>query len=199
MLAVGLISAAFFVVACGGSTPTTRPSASLITLDFTPLPTLAPPPSVAASRTPRASTVAPTWPAGWDVAFCNAFADTTVAHELIIDIERALADNNRSDAQGLAAELAQTTPIASNEINRLSDWEPSAELKADLAQMLDLDSQAADAYTSYFKDGVKSGLRDARQLRTQVSRQVAPANEQLASLAALGLTCPGTDLKLETF
>jgi hypothetical protein len=65
--------------------------------------------------------------------------------------------------------------------------------------MLELDGQAADAYKSYFNDGIRSALREARQVRNQVGRQVAPANEQLATLTALGVACPGTDLKLEAF
>jgi hypothetical protein len=136
---------------------------------------------------------------GWDVAFCNAFADLTVAHELLIDIERAIADDNKSDAAALAGELAQTAPIAEGEVTRMSDWETAAQLKADLTALLDLDTQASTAYKSYFNDGVRAGLRQARQLRTQVRKQVDPINAELAALAALGLSCPGTDLTLESF
>jgi hypothetical protein len=187
---------AVFLSACGGSTPTTRPSSSLSIVDFSPLPTTTLP-SVAPSRTPGTSSLPASWPIGWDVAFCNAFADTTVAHELIIDIERALDDDNKDDAAGLANELAQTAPIATNEVTRMTDWEAAAELKTDLTSLLDLDTQAATSYQSYFNDDVRSGLRAARQLRNQVGKQVAPINEQLQQLTDLGLSCPGTELKLE--
>lgn len=139
------------------------------------------------------------WPVGWDVAFCTAFADTTVAHELIIDIERAIDEDNRTDAQGLANELAQTVPIAAGEVNRIGDWAPAIDVKTGMTTLLDLDTQAATAYQSYFNDDVKSALRDARQLRAQVRRQVGPMNEALQTLTAQGLACPGTDLKLEEF
>jgi hypothetical protein len=186
------------VLACGSGTPTARPSPSLVTLDFTPLPTNQLP-SLTPSRTPKATAITGSWPVGWDVAFCNAFADSTVAHELVIDIERAIADDNRTDAQGLANELAQTTPIASTEVTKLNDWAPAADVKTDLTTVLDLDTQAATAYQSYFNDDVKSALRQARQLRNQVSKQVGPINDALDALSAQGLSCPGTDLKLESF
>jgi hypothetical protein len=199
-VAVGacLLLGSALLAACGSGTPTARPSASLVTLDFTPLPTTELP-SVAPTRTPRASSVTGSWPVGWDVAFCTAFADTTVAHELVIDIERAIADDSKSDAQGLANELAQTTPIASGEVTKLNDWEPATDAKAVLTSLLDLDTQAATAYQSYFNDDVKSELRHARQLRNQVKKQVGDANDALQALTAQGLSCPGTDLTLEEF
>jgi hypothetical protein len=189
---------------CSGTSATARPSASLITLEFSPVPTTgasgAPSASgVAPSRGPTGSALAPSWPVGWDVSFCTAFADTTVAHELVIDIERAITDNSRTDAQGLANELAQSAPPADNEVKRLKDWASAADVKTSLTALLDLDTQVATAYQGYFNGNVKTGLHDARQLRTQVSKQVGPINTQLAALAALGVTCPGTTLALEKF
>ena len=151
------------------------------------------------SRTPGRSSIPASWPIGWDVAFCNAFADTTVAHELIIDIERAIDEDNRDDAAGLANDLAQTAPIATSEVTRMTDWEPAAELKTNLTSLLDLDTQAAASYQTYFNDDVRSGLRAARQMRNQVGKQVAPINEQLQQLTDLGLSCPGAELSLEDF
>jgi hypothetical protein len=186
------------VGACGGTSSTARPSQSLTTLDFTPLPSAAAP-SGSSSATPRRSTLPASWPVGWDVAFCTAFGDVNVAHELVIDIERAIADDNRSDAQGLANDLAQTAPLASSEVERMKEWDPSTQLKTDLTAMLDLDAQAAAAYQSYFTDGGRSALRDARQLRNQVRKQLTSINEELHALADLGVSCPGTTLALETF
>jgi len=186
------------VVACGSGTPTARPSPSLVTLDFTPPPTSGLP-SLLPTHSPGRTTLNGGWPVGWDVTFCTDFADATVAHELVIDVERAIADENPSDALGLANELAQTAPIASTEITRMKDWEPAAQLKTDMTAMLDLDTQAAAAYQSFFNDGVKTALKQARQLRSQVGKQVAPINTELQALADMGLACPGTDLKFETF
>jgi hypothetical protein len=187
-----------FLIGCGGSSATVRPQQSLAIVDYSPLPTLA---AVRPSAipSPHGSALAPSWPIGWDVSFCTAFADLTVAHQLVIDIERAISDNNRTDAQGLSNELAQTGPVASDEVTGLKDWEPAAELKTQLTNILDLDVQAAHAYQSYFNDDVKTALKQARQLRTQVSKAVDPANAQLQQLAALGLRCPGQNLTLETF
>jgi hypothetical protein len=193
-----LVLVGALLAACGGPTATTRPSPSLVTLDFTPPPVSAPPASHSPTQTPGATPLAASWPVGWDVAFCNAFADLTVAHELLIDIERAIADDNKSDAAALAGELAQTAPIAEAEVTRMTDWEVAAKLKTDLTALLDLDTQASTAYQSYFNDGVRAGLRQARQLRNQVGKQVAPINAELAQLTALGLACPGTNLTLES-
>ena len=194
-LAVCIVVLGTVVVACGGTSGSPRPSPSLITLDFTPRPSVSLP-SVAPTRTAAPSTLA-SWPVGWDVTFCTDFADVTVAHELVIDIERAIADDNRTDAQGLANELAQTAPIAASEITRMKDWVPATDLKTGLSALLDLDTQAAAAYQSYFNDGVKAALKQARQLRNQVGKQVPSANDQLQQLTDLGLSCPGRDLKLE--
>ena len=198
VLGVWLFVLGAVVIACGGSAASTRPQPSLAIVDYSPLPTLAPY-SPAASRMPQASTLSPSWPVGWDTSFCTAFTDTTVAHQLVIDIERAIADNSRSDAQGLANELAQTAPVASNEITTLKEWTPGDQVKADLGAMLDLDKQAATAYQSYFNDNVKTALKQARQVRNQVGKAVDPANTHLQQLAALGLSCPGQDLTLEAF
>ena len=197
-LGMCLLVVGALVIACGGSSASTRPQQSLATIDYSPLPTLAPY-SPSASRTPQVSTLAPSWPVGWDTSFCTAFADMTVAHQLVIDIERAIADNSRSDAQGLANELAQTAPVTNNEVTTLKEWTPADQVKTDLVAMLDLDKQAATAYQSYFNDDVKSALKQARQLRNQVSKAVDPANTHLEQLAALGLSCPGQTLTLETF
>jgi hypothetical protein len=187
-----------FAAGCGGATGSPGPSASLVLLDFTPPPTGALP-SIRPQKTPGHTAATGSWPVGWDVAFCTAFTDFTVAHELIIDIERAIDEDARDDAAGLAGELGQTVPIAQNELNRMSEWETATELRTELLAMLDLDGQAATAYRSYFNDEVRSALRQARQLRNQVGKQVSDANDQLQVLANLGLGCPGTELRLESF
>src|SRR3954468_2733314 len=193
-----LVLVGLLLSACGGTASTARPSASLTTLDFTPLPGSAEP-TLSATGTPRRSTLPASWPVGWDVSFCTAYGDITVAHELTIDIERAIADANSSDAQGLANDLAQTAPLATNEVTRMKDWDPSAQLKLDLASLLDLEAQAATAYQTYFTDGLRASLHDARQLRNQASKLVTPINEELHALSDLGVSCPGTDLALETY
>jgi hypothetical protein len=194
MLVVGAV-----VIACGGSSASTRPQQSLSTFSFSPLPTLAIYSPIVVPPTPQSSTLARSWPVGWDTAFCNAFADFTVANQLVDDIERALADKSPSDAQGLANELAQSAPVASNEMTALKEWTPADQVKADLIAMLDLDKQAAASYQSYFKNNDKNALKQARQTRTQVSKAIGSANTHLSQLVALGLTCPGQTLTIETF
>ena len=160
-----------------------------------------PPPSSPARRHAHgaASTLPASWPIGWDVSFCTAFADLTVAHELVIDIERAIADDNKADAQGLANELAQTAPDCHDRGHQDEGLGARGRAQDRPDQPARPRHAGGDVYQSYFNDDVKSALRQARQVRNQVSKAVAPANEQLQQLAALGLSCPGTDLKLETF
>jgi hypothetical protein len=199
-LAFAFVALATLLGACGTGTATPHPSQSLVALEFTPLPTR---PVVATARpsdSPEASSIIGGWPPGWDVGFCTAFTDITVAHELVIDIERAISDKNTSDAQGLANELAQTAPVAAAEISRIKDLAPATDLKTSLANLIDLDTQAATAYQSFFNDGVKTALKEARTLRNQVSKAVPQTNDQLQQPSALGLSCSsGADLKLETF
>jgi hypothetical protein len=185
------------VIACDAPSGTARPSPSLVDLDFTPLPSLAPNETAQPSESPTA--VAGAWPVGWDVAFCTGLTDTVVTHELVIDIQRALDDDVREDAVALTSELADTLPIAMPAVARIRDWEPAAQVKADLTAMLELHATVAAAYQAWFDEGGRRLGREARQARQQVARAVPPTNESLAELADLGLTCPGTNLRLEEF
>ena len=187
---------AVLVMSCESPRSSARPSASLVELEFTARPSPAASGSVSAGPSARPSAGA--WPVGWDVAFCTALTDATVAHELVIDIQRALDDDAREDAMALAAELAEIAPIASNEINRLPDWEPAAAVKADMIALVALDIEVAAAYQQWFTEGGRPLLRAARQARNEVARAIPPANENLEALADLGLSCPGARLEFET-
>jgi hypothetical protein len=190
------IAIAAFAVACESPRGTARPSASLVELDFTPIPTGEPSQSPADSSPTPISGV---WPVGWDVAFCTGLTDTIVTHELVIDIQRALEDDARDDAIGLTQELSETLPIATAAVARIRDWEPATQVKADLTAMLELHSATAAAYQAWFDEGGRQLNRAARQARNQVARAVPDTNDHLAELADLGLSCPGTSLALEVF
>jgi hypothetical protein len=197
LLSLTALLVAVTVMACETPTGTARPSPSLVDLDFTPLPTLAPAETAGASESP--TPIAGVWPVGWDVAFCTGLTDTVVTHELVIDIQRALDDDVRDDAIALTAELADTLPIATAAVARIRDWEPATQSKAGLTAMLELHAAAATAYQSWFDEGGRRLGRAARQARQEVARAVPATNESLAELAELGLTCPGTNLALEEF
>jgi hypothetical protein len=188
---------AALMAACGSPTSSVRPSASLVELEFTLRPSGDPTESDEPSGTPEPTPGS--WPVGWDVAFCTALTDLTVAHELVIDIERAIGEDARDDARGLTAELAEVAPIAAAEIERLRDWEPALELKTSLTELVELELAVAAAYQTWFDEGGRPLLRDARRARNQVGRAVPQVNEQLGALADLGLSCPGTTLELEEF
>jgi len=189
---------ALVVIGCGTSSASPGPTRSLAPVDFSPLPSVALP-SVVPTKTPARSTIIPSWPVGWDLSFCTAFGDLTVDHQLVIDIERAIADGSPGDAEGLASQLVQTAAITTSELTKLKAWAPAADVQARLLSLIGIDSQVGAAYQSYFKDSVKSALKQARQLRNQVSKQVGPINTQLGQLTALGLKCTSEGLKLETF
>ena len=55
------------------------------------------------------------------------------------------------------------------------------------------------AYQRFFDEGGRQLNRAARQARSEVARAVPGANEDLATLSDLGLSCPGTSLALEEF
>jgi hypothetical protein len=193
---LGIVLAAV-AVACDTPRGTARPSASLVELDFTPIPTRAPSQSLPSDSSP--TPISGVWPVGWDVAFCTGLTDTVVTHELVIDIQRALEDDARDDAIGLTQELSDTLPIATSAVGRIRDWEPATQVKADLTAMLELHAATATAYQAWFEEGGRRLNRAARQARNQVARAVPDANEHLAELADLGLSCPGTSLALEVF
>jgi hypothetical protein len=196
-LAIGLALLAVFAVACGAPSGTARPSASLITLEFTPLPTSAP-----VTPTPAPVGAAPSlvsWPVGWDISFCTAFSDVSVGHELVIDIERAIADDAKDDAAGLADQLAETTPVAAKEVDGMKEWSEAEDVKADFTALVELQGEVASAYQTYFSEGGRGKLRQARKARNQVAKAVPAINEHLAALVDLGVSCPGVQLQLETF
>jgi hypothetical protein len=195
-MSLGLL-VAVFAVACETPRGTARPSASLVELDFTPIPTREPAQSQPADSSP--TPISGVWPVGWDVAFCTGLTDTIVTHELVIDIQRALEDDVRDDAIGLTQELSETLPIATAAVARIRDWEPAAQVKADLTAMLELHAATATAYQAWFDEGGRQLNRAARQARNQVARAVPDTNDHLAELADLGLSCPGTSLALEAF
>ena len=196
MLAVCIVVLGAGILGCELPTSSDRPSPSLIDLPFTPIP------SASASSSAAPQSAEPTeaaWPPGWNTAFCTAFADATVAHQLVIDVERAIQDSAPDDAQALSHELTQTASLAGDEIDGLRTWDPAADVQADLAALLVLDAQVADSYSAYFKDDHKSDLKAGRQIRKKVGKAVGPANEHLAALAGIGVSCPGSSLELETF
>ncbi len=196
MLAACVVLLAAAILGCDSPTSSNRPSPSLIDLPFTPIP------SATASSSAAPQSAEPTeaaWPAGWNIAFCTAFADATVAHQLVIDVERAIQDSAPDDARALSHELTQTAALAGDEVDRLRTWDPAADVKDDLAALLVMDADVGESYSAYFKDGRKSDLKAARQTRKQVRKAIAPANEHLAALTEIGVSCPGSSLELETF
>ena len=182
-------------MACGGPTGTPRPSPSLAELDFTPQPTgtVAESPSSA----PSASR-APTWPAGWDTAFCTMLADAVISQELVVDIERAIDEEALRDARGLSRELTATATAASASMEDIPDWDDGEELLSDIAGLMTLDSLIGEAYETWLRDDSRAALRRLRNLRRDNVAAVPGINSELESLESAGLSCAETALQLET-
>ena len=85
------------IAACDEARSTLRPSASLLEVQFTPQPT-----RTSSARPTDEPTEDPTFvslPVGWDDAFCAVLSGAVISQELIIDIERALEEENFRDAR----------------------------------------------------------------------------------------------------
>jgi hypothetical protein len=180
------------VVGCDGpGTRTPRPSPSLILLDFSPRPSG----TAGASLSPGPGQGG--WPVGWDVSFCGMFAQAVDAQQLIVDIERALAEGDNHDARLLADELVQSADAAESAITALPSWSEATGTLVAIAGLMDLGKRAGTEYHAWFKDSKKAALRRARELRLENGSQVPGANTGLANLADAGLACQDLPLVLE--
>ena len=178
--------------ACDAPRSSQRPSASLLDVEFTPQPTRT-------SESSEEPTEAPTFvsiPVGWDNAFCSLFADAVVAQELVIDVERALDEEDFRDARLLARDLRDITADATTLLADLPAWEPAAQTTTQIANLIDLGTRAGTEYGAYFGADLRA-LRRARNLRREILDRTPAANEALAELAALGIVCEGQPLVLE--
>lgn len=181
-------------VGCDVPSTSPRPSPSLIEVEFTQRPT-------ALSTATPAGSITPTlvsWPVGWDVAFCRLLGETVIAHELVIDVQRALDEGNQRDARLLAQELRDTAAAAQQSLAELADWQPAEDAVLAITTLLDLDARAGEQYGQHFAENSRAALRRARSLRREVAAEVPEANTELASLGQSGLSCPGINLQLET-
>jgi hypothetical protein len=192
---VGILIAALMAAACGGTTTSPRPSPSLVDLEFTPLPT-----TTSSSPSPSTSAVASDdgRPEGWEAAFCTMFAEARVAQELLVDIERALAEGDLRDARGLARELRQVAQNATVLIDEIPTWEDAGDVLLDIATLLDLGGQAAVEYDTYVGEDSRPALRRARGLGRENGQGVPATNTALEDLASAGVECPDGPLRLES-
>jgi hypothetical protein len=194
-IAAALAVALGGLAACSEARSTARPSASLLDVEFTPQPTRSA--SVTPSPEPTEKPTFISLPIGWDDAFCAVVSGAIISQELIIDIERALTEENFRDARGLARDLRDTATEATVLVTELTPWDPAADVTAQLAALIDLDSRAGVEYGTYFTDASRNALRRARALRRDVFDATPLANEALADMAALGITCGDLPLRLE--
>ena len=179
------------LVACDNPARTPRPSPSLITLDFTPRPSA----TVVASPTPGTSVA--TWPLGWDEDFCSMFTQAVDAQQLLVDVQKDIADGNDHDAQLLADELVQSANGSRDAVGSIADWSDGNAAVVAVAGLMDLASRSGTEYQAWFTDGKSGSLRRAKDLRLQNGAAVPDVNTSLAALTDTGLSCQNTPLVLE--
>lgn len=195
LVAVLMAAVAVVVAACDEPSSTTRPSPSLVEVQFTPRSTAGTGPG---SPAPTDDATFVSLPVGWDDAFCEVFSDAVVAQELVIDVDRALDEENFRDARALARELREVTADAAAGLAELPAWEPASDATAAIASLVDLGARAGAEYGTWFADqDARNALRRARALRRQVAAETPAANDALAELAGVGITCTGLELVLE--
>src|SRR6187397_3112846 len=189
------IVVAVTAIGCTEPSSSARPSSSLLEVEFTPRgPTPGPDESEEAAEEPSFVTI----PVGWDDSFCAIFADVAVGQELVIDIERAIEEENPKDAKGLARDLREITADGVGLMEGLPAWEDAADATAQVAALLDLYGTAATEYLAYFNEETGT-LRRARNVRRQISRSTDGANEKFAELETLGIECTDQPLVIEEF
>ena len=183
------------ILACDAPRSSARPSPSLVEIDVS-----RPPSTNAAepSATPEPASTFVSIPVGWDNSFCGILADAVVAQELVIDIERALNEENVRDARGLTRDLRDITADAAGLLTQVPAWDTGAEAIQRLGVMVDLGSRAAEQYDLAFQEQSAPALRRARGFRRDISRETAATNEALANIADVGISCEGS-MQLETF
>lgn len=125
------------------------------------------------------------------------FTQAADAQQLLVDVQLDIDDGNNHNARLLADELTQTANATTDQIGTLANWADAQATVVAIAGLMDLGSRAALSYHSWFADGKRAALRQAKSLRSANGDQVPDANTDLAALASLGLTCPGTQLSLE--
>lgn len=189
---VMVVLAALMAGACDAPRSSARPSASLLEVEFTPQPAR----SSGSSEEPTDEPSFLSIPVGWENAFCSVFADAVVAQELVIDIERALEEEDFRDARLLARDLRDITADATTLLAEVPEWEPAAPATSEIVRLIDLGARAGTEYGAYFTDDARA-LRRARNLRQEILRGTPAANEALAELDTLGIVCEGQPLVLE--
>lgn len=181
------------VVACDSGSSTPRPSASLLEVEFTPRPGTPAPSSEEPTEEPTFISM----PVGWDSGFCNVLADVNDAQELVIDIERALAELNPRDARLLARDLRDVTAHAATLLDGVPEWAPAEVAMVEMASLVDLGGRAGTEYGTFFADDSRTALRRARTLRREIQTETPQANQALDQLTEIGIECPGLTLQLE--
>jgi hypothetical protein len=194
---VGALLLLVAIVACEGATGSPRPSPSLVELDFTPQPS-ATVPSTATPSPAASATREPNWPTGWLEAFCAALTEAVIVQELVVDVERAMEEEDVRDARGLARDLTATATAALALTEQVPEWQGGEQAMTAISTLVSLGAQMGPEYEQYLTDESRGALRRARNLRRENAQAVPGANDELDSLTLGGVTCPSVALRLES-
>lgn len=185
----------FVLGACDDAgSPTVRPFSPLPAAS--PSPASSPLPASSPRPTPRPTPAA--WPAGWDEAFCLALEELAVAQELVVDIPRAIEDEDEDDALALAQELRQSTSTSGELLAEVPEWEPAQPAIDEFENLIDIGGRISRQWIRFLDEGRRAGRTRALELNDEMQPMVEAANDALAELADQGLACPGRSLVLES-
>jgi hypothetical protein len=184
------------VAACGASV---TPTATSTSPTLSPRLTASAPPGLSQTpaTAPPSATALPR-PAGWDATFCAAYTDIVVAQELARDIGRALDEDSKQDAIGLARELEATVVGVRTTLTALPAWPGGEQLLSAVNAMLDTDEELVTNYLRFLEENRDPALDRAHERETALREEIVPAVEvALAELAAAGFSCPGLNFTLD--
>jgi hypothetical protein len=195
-LIVLILCTTLMTVACDSARNSPRPSASLLQVEFTPQPTLTPDATAEPTNEPSFVSL----PVGWDDAFCAVLADAIDGQQLVVDVERAINEENFKDARGLARDLREVSANGTALVANLPEWDQGQPAADSLEALIALHAQAGQAYGEALgSNPPRNALRDARRVRRQVGTKTPEVNAALADLATVGMACEGLEMQLEEF
>jgi hypothetical protein len=126
------------------------------------------------------------------------FSEVAVAQELVVDVPRALEEDDSSDALALARELRATALGARELIEEVPAWDRAQPALTEMDRLSDMGARIGRYYIRFLDEGRRPARGRARDLTAEMPPIVEEANSMLDDLAALGVECPPRALSLES-
>lgn len=121
-----------------------------------------------------------------------------MAQQLVVDVPRALAEDEPEDALALARELRATALRARELIEAVPAWARAQPALAEMDRLADMGSRVGRFYVRFLDEGRRPARARAQDLTADMPPVVDEVHSSLDDLAALGLHCPPFGLNLES-